>query len=1053
MLKMEDCSMKKYVLIASAICMAMMVSCNKDILVEVNPEGGLNAQTVPFSFSASREMTKSFLDGNEFQWEEGDAVSVCYGTTNAKFTYDPVMAKFTGEIDPTASGPFLIVYPYNADAAANGDLIDTVFPAEQHPGAHNADPAALLAGGQADDIAALEAGVTLANEFSLVRLTFTDSDVVSVSVEGNANGEALAAPLAGPVSINPANASVTCESRNTTVTLKNSDGSALAPGTYDIAVLPQTLAQGFKVVFRRSEEAQSYYRSSSAETTFVRNKGIEIASCTVASIKKRCWFILDAADLQAWNASTFAATDLTYLGADIDMTDQKWAQRNDFTGVLDGQNHSIYNFVYTTNQYAGLIRTTSNTEYAEIRNLYFGTKDGLTWDGVSCLTHSSSANKYTWYYVGVVAKPQGSTKMDNVVNFAKVEVAAGSTGKTRIGGVCGNWASTGTMINCKNYGEIVNSASATGQKDENTTTIATSIVGGVVGQCDVAATFENCTNYGTVTNKNSYVKWVGGILGNSSFAVTIKGCTNYGTISNTKKAYTSWLGTGGISGYLKDPGAKILNCSSINATVSSVCHVSAGIAAQIDGGTIENCTVSGSNISTSTNFPAGILAYGPAGGTVKNCTVSGNTNISGAYEVGGIVARVTTGFNVDGCTISNSTVTGTKDDVGCIAGWIQTGSSISNCNAINTTISGANYVGGIAGLAEETTVSGSEVSGCTVTGTAEGIGGVMGYGKVTASTVENCTVTGSTISGSTKVSGIVGNSDIITITGCILDGGTKVIGSSTDIGGIAGWLNTGTIKDCTVKGGCSIESSSCNAGGIVGRAIANDGTSNIIDHCKVLNSTVSAAYDAAGIVGYAYPDENGPVDIYNCGVENIAVIAKSCDGGGNASSGDSMSGLIGGWMRCSDSASSFKIVNCYAIGSTIECKLDMAHPSVGAAVGYISLSAAGTAEITNFCTDLKATGIIVNGSPVPSTLPSVGAIAGMIPNKAITVKNCAYINDGVLTLCNNIGESVVLEDNDSFDEADFGDLAYAMMEGFVPGYEDYPLLGWSLNGAGLPYIE
>lgn len=987
--------MKKYVLIASAICMAMMVSCNKDILVEVNPEGGLNAQTVPFSFSASREMTKSFLDGNEFQWEEGDAVSVCYGTTNAKFTYDPVKAKFTGEIDPTASGPFLIVYPYNADAAANGDLIDTVFPAEQHPGAHNADPAAFLAGGQADDIAALEAGVTLANEFSLVRLTFTDSDVVSVSVEGNANGEALAAPLAGPVSINPADASVICDSRNTTVTLKNSDGSALAPGTYDIAVLPQTLAQGFKVVFRRSEEAQSYYRSSSAETTFVRNKGIEIASCSVASIKKRCWFILDAADLQAWNASTFAATDLTYLGADIDMTDQAWAQRNDFTGVLDGQNHSIYNFVYTTNQYAGLIRTTSSTEYAEIRNLYFGTKDGLTWDGVSCLTHSSSANNYTWYYVGVVAKPQGSTKMDNVVNFAKVEVAAGSNGKTRIGGVCGNWASTGTMIYCKNYGEIVNSASATGQSSKTNKAVAASVIGGVIGQCDQGITIENCANYGTITNTNSYVKWVAGIVGCSGQAMTIKGCNNYGIITNSAVFYdtNSWVGTAGIAGYQSDAGAKIINCASINTTVSSVGDVVAGIAAEIDGGTIDNCSVSGSVISTPTQFPAGILSYGPKGGTVKNCTVSGNTKISGSNNAAGIASRVREKLAVMGCTFSNSTITSTGANVGGIVGYIQTNSTISNCNAINATISGSKYIGGIIGLAEQTTVSGSVVSGCSISG------------------------------------------------------------SSTDIGGIAGILYTGTFKDCTVVDGCSIEAKSCNAGGIVGRAIAKNGTSNIIDHCKVLNSTVSATYDAAGIVGYAYPDENGPVDIYNCGVENVSVIAKSCDTGGDATAGDSMSGLIGGWMRCSDPASSFKIVNCYAIGSTIECKLDMAHPSVGAAVGYISLSATGTAEITNFCTDLKATGIIVNGSPVPSTLPSVGAIAGMIPNMAITVKNCAYINDGVLTLCNNIGESVVLEDNDSFDEADFGDLAYAMMEGFVPGYEDYPLLRWSLNGAGLPYIE
>ena len=1045
--------MKKLLFIASAFILAMTVSCNKAI-DPVNPsENGSEAgEMIEFSFPATREMTKSYLDGNTFKWEAGDQVALCYGSTVAPFTYDEAKGLFTGTIDASATGPFSVLYPYNSEIQISGQEIKTTMPAVQVAGAHNVDPAALVCAGKAADKAALEAGVTLKNVFTIFRVAITDSDVTSITVESNydAGNKSLGNPFAGSIYVDPDNGSYSAVSRSAAVTLKGS-GETLSPGTYDIPVLPGDIVNGMKLLFKRKGEDQAYYKISSSSKLMIRNTGLDLGSFSVAGISTRCWYIQNVAELQAWNAATLAAEDIAFLGEDIDMTGVAWTPLSNFPGTFDGQFHFLYNFTLTTNQYCGFIRTTSSTEAAEVKNLIVGTKDGYSWDGVSQFTHSASANNYTWYYVGVVAKTQGTTNMSNVTNFAKIEVAAGSNGKTRIGGVCGNWSSTGVMKDCTNYGEVVNNASATGQKSSSETAVATSVVGGVVGQCDTDATIQDCVNYGNVINNNKYVKWVAGILGNSGAAVTVKDCTNNGQIENKTTAYTSWLGTGSVVGYLSVAGAKVTGCSSVGAVVSSVCHVVGGIAAEIDGGTIENCTVSDSRISTSTKFPAGILSYGPKGGTVKNCKVINNTIISGAGEVGGIAGRLTTNFVVDGCEFNGSEIIGTGEDVGGIVGWSQSGTTVKNCNVNNAIIGGdVAYVAGIVGLAELTTVSNCNILGGSISG-KNGTGGVIGYAKTTQCSVDASSVSGASIEGQNNVGGIIGDCDLADVDGCSIVGGS--IKGKQDVGGIIGWLSTGSVKNCSVKN-AEFTTTGCNLGGIVGRAIAKKGTDNLIDKCVVSETNISGTYDVAGIVGYAYPDANGPVNIYNCGVDKVSVTATACDSGADPTAGDSMSGLIGGWMRCSDSGSSFKIVNCYTSASSISCSLPMAHPSVGGAVGYVSLSGAGTAEIANFSTDLKT--ITIQGSPVPAGTANYGAVAGMLPDHAgISLTNCFFIDGTDLTIGNNIGAGVVLTDNEAFAESVFTDGATvpAKLNTFATAYTGYTLSAWSANASGVPVLN
>lgn len=1021
--------MKKFVLIASALYMAMAVSCNKVTEDSINPsrDGVSGVNLVEYSFPVRQELTKSYLDGTTFKWEEGDKVALCYGSTVAPFTYNSETDRFKGEIEAGASGPFYVVSPYRDDIAIVGGKVQTVLPATQKAGAHNADPAAFVAVGQASDAAALDAGVTLRNAFSLVRVTITDTDVTSISFEGNPDGAKCSPALAGPVQLDPASAAFECDSRNLAVTLVP-ESSTFAAGSYDLAMLPQNLEKGLKIVFKRDGQALANYKISSSAKQLERNKGIELPSFDVAGIETKCRYIQSADDMKAWDAvayADFTEKDIIYLGEDIDMSSvTDWVPVNQFIGTFDGQNHRIYNFSVSGSEYVGLFRINKNAAVtANIKNLVVGTKDGETWDGTSSFTHSNSATRTDWYYVGVVAKTQGAATMENVVNYAKCEVAAGSNGKTRAAGVCGNWASTENISNCCNYGEVVNNATATGTgvNSKGETVVATSVLGGVIAQCDKPIVMDACENYGTVTNNNPYVKWVSGILASSGAAVTVQNCINHGTIQNKVAAYTSWVGTGGVIGNLSVAGASVKGCSSVDATITSVCHVVGGIAAEIDGGTIEDCSISGTLVKTSADFPAGILAFGPKGGNVKNCKVIGSNTISGKGEAGGIAGRVYTGLVIDGCEFRGGKLEGTGEDLGGIAGWVQSGSIIKNSTVSNVTITGTtNYVAGIVGLGENITIDKCSVSSSAITGKS-GTAGILGYAKgTTVCEVADCEVNG-----------------------CNIDG-------TLNVGGIVGWLDFGNVTGCKLSGGTTVTGSGDGVGGIIGRAIAKSGNPNIIDNCFVDGATVTGAYSVGGIVGYEYPDKTGPIDIYNCGVSaSSSLVATACDTGGDPTKGDSMIGGIVGWARCSDNASTFKIVNCYSHAS-IACDLAMAHPSAGGILGYVSLSSAGTGLIQNCTSNITADRLQVGGAAVTSSATQYGAVYGLLPDHAgITVSNCYYVEGLPL---GEAGAGVVLSGNEAFAAASYTSSAKDKLNLNAAAYTAHTLYGWKAQD-NLPVLS
>ena len=373
------------------------------------------------------------------------------------------------------------------------------------------------------------------------------------------------------------------------------------------------------------------------------------------------------------------------------------------------------------------------------------------------------------------------------------------------------------------------------------------------------------------------------------------------------------------------------------------------------------------------------------------------------------------------------------------------GAKLSNIVLKDRTNTGSfGYVAGLVGRADNCQVSGCTVIGGVLKTGGSYAGGISAY--MNGGTLTSCTVSGLKIeSGNSAIGGFVGEfgeKGALDMADCVLTG--AVITGKQNIGGLIGWYDAGTVKNCTVTGNSQISASADGVGGLVGRGIAKSGATCLIDGCLVENSTVKGSYSVGGLMGYAYPDKNGPMLFYNSGILNATVEATACDTGGDPAKGDSMIAGICGWMRASDAASSAKVINCFAHFAPGGMILDlpMVNASAGALFGYTSLSASGSIEVAGFVTSLGANDLVVNGAPVSSSSARYGALYGMLPkDKVISVKN-SYCVTG-LPMYGETGNGVVLEDNEAVAPAELASVE-PKLNAFASAYTDYALKAWKV---------
>ena len=270
-----------------------------------------------------------------------------------------------------------------------------------------------------------------------------------------------------------------------------------------------------------------------------------------------------------------------------------------------------------------------------------------------------------------------------------------------------------------------------------------------------------------------------------------------------------------------------------------------GFFGNLDGGTVKNLTLNGTNINGSSFV--GLLSG--SGGLVVDCTISGSVN--GTSYIGGCVGRYGTITRVS----STVDVSGSGNYVGGISGE---GGSFDNCKVINKFVRGENFVGGICGVVDNKIIACyayTDVSG------ADNVGGICGQANYHSSVIK-CGYWGN-LSADSYAGGICGkyiggNSYYVHINECSAIGNIDANGDY--VGGIVGLSDSGGVysssynyvTNCYYNG---YVSGNEYVGGLVG--FKNKGC---IKNCYA-NATINGVKTVGGICGKIYGNAYGVIEL------------------------------------------------------------------------------------------------------------------------------------------------------------------------------------------------
>ena len=186
----------------------------------------------------------------------------------------------------------------------------------------------------------------------------------------------------------------------------------------------------------------------------------------------------------------------------------------------------------------------------------------------------------------------------------------------------------------------------------------------------------------------------------------------------------------GLIGYLGS-GGKVQNVvlEGVQITSDNSSGYAGGVAGNSFGGTIENCSVSG---SVSGSFSVGGVVGSQWGGSITGCNSS--ATVKGVIFAGGIAGETNSGASLTGCyatgdvTVEND---GTNNShAGGVVGY-NGGGTLTACYATGNVIGTGTgtdpiYVGGVTGSNDEGTLTACYHANETVSGPAGTTGGVTG---------------------------------------------------------------------------------------------------------------------------------------------------------------------------------------------------------------------------------------------------------------------------------------------------------------------------------------
>lgn len=223
--------------------------------------------------------------------------------------------------------------------------------------------------------------------------------------------------------------------------------------------------------------------------------------------------------------------------------------------------------------------------------------------------------------------------------------------------------------------------------------------------------------------------------------------------------------------------------------------------------------------------------------TDQNYTLTENIDLSAAGNWVPITAdgnSYTGTFNGNGYTITGLTVNADYDYAG-LFGMVGSEGVIANLTLKDPVISSTeSFIGALAGLAFDATITNCRVEGGTVTG-RNNTGGLVG--SAAATHITNC-YAGATVTGEVNIGGLAGQTSGSTIIACHTAG--TVTAADDVVGGLVGYNNSGnTVAICYST--ANVHSNGATAGGLVGHNFGG----NTVASCYARGTMT-----AGGVLGY-----------------------------------------------------------------------------------------------------------------------------------------------------------------------------------------------------------
>jgi autotransporter-associated beta strand protein len=437
-----------------------------------------------------------------------------------------------------------------------------------------------------------------------------------------------------------------------------------------------------------------------------------------------------------------------------------------YSGTFAGLGHTISRLSLGTTgtSNAGFFNSTGNGAIISDLRLSGATVNA---GGYSGILIGSASDGLTLRNLRVDSHGSGGSTVNSSVS---------GLGYDRVGGLVGN-TGTGTLSDVYVL---------------NTTVSGGSNSGGVLGYSGLTITGLHKTGNMTSNSTN-----VGGLVGNQNAIVSYS--DSAGTVTNNSGNNS----TGGLLGYTN---ANITNSWSSGQVNTNHGNFVGGLVGYVSGSrsiidSYSTATVTGSN----TNWVGGLGGYIDSVGTLIRSYASGT--VSGAHYVGGLLGGTGNTFSAYNTYFSGNSVTGSGERVGGLVGHVGITADVRNSYVTASLIQGSHRVGGLVGLSGwgtnilsdsangYTPISPYSTASVNATGSEWGntnAGGLVGDVGHTA-TVTDAYMTGSSVSGAGNyVGGLVGYADASNITRSYASG-TTVKGTNY-VGGLTGNLTSGGLE-------------------------------------------------------------------------------------------------------------------------------------------------------------------------------------------------------------------------------------------------------------------